>query len=75
MHLYYGTQSSKFGSEFVVLRVATELIISLRYKLCMFGISIERHTDVDCDNEPVYKNVLHVNLCLIKNIIQYDITE
>ena len=43
-------ESSTFGSEFVAKRVAPELIISLRYKLWMFGIPISVHVDVFCDN-------------------------
>ena len=47
---------STFGSEFVVLKTATEMIIALRYKLRMFGIPIEGPTNVMCDNESVYKS-------------------
>lgn len=50
-------ESSTFGAEFVALRIATELIISLRYKLRMFGIPIDGPASVFCDNESVYKNV------------------
>ena len=50
-------ESSTFGSEFVALRVASELIISLRYKLRMFGIPVLGEANVFCDNEAVYKNV------------------
>ena len=50
-------ESSTFGSEFVALRIATELVISLRYKLRMFGVPIDGPTNVFCDNEAVYKNV------------------
>ena len=49
-------ESSTFGSEFVALRIASELIISLRYKLRMFGIPITGPANVFCDNESVYKN-------------------
>lgn len=49
-------ESSTFGSEFVALRIASELIISLRYKLRMFGIPIDGECYVYCDNESVYKN-------------------
>ena len=49
-------ESSTFGSEFVALRVATELISSLRYKLRMFGIPIDGPANVFCDNESVWKN-------------------
>ena len=59
-------ESSTFGSEFVALRIATELIISLRYKLRMFGIPIDGHSNVFCDNEAVYKNVSHSDSLLKK---------
>jgi hypothetical protein len=49
-------ESSTFGSEFVALRIATELIISMRYKLRMFGVPLEGPSNVFCDNESVYKN-------------------
>ena len=46
-----------FGSEFVALRIATELLVSLRYKLRMFGIPIDGPADVFCDNYSVTNNV------------------
>ena len=49
-------ESSTFGSEFVALRIAAEQIISLRYKLRMFGIPVEGFANVFCDNESVFKN-------------------
>ena len=49
-------ESSTYSSEFVALRIAAEKIIALRYKLRMFGIPIEGHANVFCDNEAVYKN-------------------
>ena len=49
-------ETSTFGSEFVALRIATELVISLRYKLRMFGIPIMGEANMFCDNEAVYKN-------------------
>jgi hypothetical protein len=49
-------ESSSFGSEFVALRIATELIESLRYKLRMFGVPIEGTTNVYCDNKSVVTN-------------------
>ena len=33
-------ESSTFGSEFIALKIATELIEGLRYKLRMFGVPI-----------------------------------
>ena len=49
-------ESSTFGAEFVALRIAAEMIISLRYKLRMLGIPVPDHANVFCDNESVYKN-------------------
>ena len=49
-------ESSTFGSEFVALRIASELIISMRYKLRMLGIPINGPCMTYCDNESVYKN-------------------
>ena len=49
-------ESSTFSSEFVALRIATEKLISLRYKLRMFGIPLEGAANVFCDNEAVCKN-------------------
>lgn len=43
-------ETSTFGSEFVAMRIATELIESLRYKLRMFGIPIDGPANVMCDN-------------------------
>ena len=45
-------ESSTFGSEFVALRLAK----GLRYKLRIFGVSIDGTTSVMCDNQSVMKN-------------------
>jgi hypothetical protein len=49
-------ESSTFGSEFVALRVATEMCQALRYKLRMFGVAIDGPTSVMCDNKSVQTN-------------------
>ena len=49
-------ESSTFGSEIVALRLACKQIISLRYKLRMFGVPIDHYANVFCDNESVFKN-------------------
>ena len=59
-------ESSTFGAEFVALRIASELIISLRYKLRMFGIPIDGHANIFCDNESVYKNATFAESTLKK---------
>ena len=50
----------------MALRTATELIISLRYKLRMFGIPVMGYSNVFCDNESVYKNVAFAESTLRK---------
>ena len=49
-------ETSTFGSEFVALRIATEMIKGLRYKLRMMGIPLEGPANVLVDNETVMKN-------------------
>ena len=49
-------EASSFGSEFVALRAAKEMIVTLRYKLCMFGVAIDGPANVFCDNNGVVKN-------------------
>ena len=49
-------ESSTFGSEFVAMRVAVDLIEALQYKLRMFGIPLEGSTSVFCDNQGVVNN-------------------
>ena len=49
---------STFGAEYCAMRIATEMIESLRYKLRMFGIPINGPANVFCDNESVYKNTV-----------------
>jgi hypothetical protein len=49
-------ETSSFGSEFVALKVATEMLRGLRYKLRMMGISIAGPTYIYCDNNSVVIN-------------------
>jgi Reverse transcriptase (RNA-dependent DNA polymerase) len=49
-------ETSTFGSEFVALRIAVELIQALGYKLRMFGVPVVDATDVFCDNQAVVFN-------------------
>ena len=50
-------ESSIFGSKFIALRIATEMIKGLRYKLRMFGVSINGPAGVFCSNQLVVTNV------------------
>ena len=47
-------ESSTFGSEFVALRIMMELIVSLRYKFRMIGLTIEGAVDIFSDSESMY---------------------
>lgn len=49
-------ETSTFGSEYVALRIATELIIGLVYKLRMMGVPVEGPANVFVDNESVVKS-------------------
>ncbi len=49
-------ETSTFGSEFVAMRQAKEMIVALRYKLRMFGVGIRGPANVYCDNAGVVKN-------------------
>mmetsp|Transcript_10258 Transcript_10258/g.14495 ORF Transcript_10258/g.14495 Transcript_10258/m.14495 type:complete len:163 (+) Transcript_10258:3927-4415(+) len=59
-------KSSTFGSEYVALKIATELIEGLSYKLRMFGVPIESQARVLCDNELVVKSSTYVESALKK---------
>ena len=64
---------SSFGSEFVALQSARDMIVDLRYKLRMFGVTIWGLASVLCDNEAVVKNTSFRESTLSKrhNAINY----
>lgn len=49
-------ETSTFGSEFITMRIAVELIEAMRYKLYMFGVPIDGPANVFCDNKSVVTN-------------------
>jgi hypothetical protein len=49
-------ETSSFGSEFTAMRIAVELLISLRYKLRMFGVPLEGPVNTFCDDSSVVTN-------------------
>ena len=49
-------ESSTFGSEYIALRQAIDLIEAIRYKLRMMGVPLDDSTAVYCDNEAVVKS-------------------
>ena len=51
-----GVETSTFGSAFTAMNKSVDLIAALRYRLGMFGVPIDRSTDIFCENEAVYKN-------------------
>ena len=46
-------ESSTYGSEFVALRIATEMVSALKYKLRMLGIPLDEPAWGFCDNASV----------------------
>ena len=66
--------SLSFGSEFIALRIATEMIVGLRYKLRMIGVSINGPADVICDNQSVVTDVSIPSSALTRNKILFVIT-
>ena len=59
-------ESSTFGSEFIALKIATELIEGLRYKLQMFGVPLSGPARIFCDNKLVLINSSHPDSALKK---------
>ena len=59
-------ETSTYSSEMVALCIISEKIIDLRYKLRMFGITIDGYANVFCDNEAVYKSTSFVDSTLKK---------
>ena len=59
-------ETSTFGSEFVALRTAVEIIESLMYKLRMFGVRINGPCRVFCDNDSVVVSGSHADATLKK---------
>jgi hypothetical protein len=66
-------ETSTFGSEFIAMKTAIELIEALRYKLRMFGIPIVGAANIYCDNESVVHNTTKPESTLKKkhNAIAY----
>lgn len=49
-------ETSSFGSEFAAMKVATEQVVALRWKLRTFGVPIDGPAHVRCDNQSVVLN-------------------
>ena len=66
-------ESSTFGSEFVAMRIAKELISALRIKLKSFGVPLDGPVDIYCDNAGVCNNAMFPESTLSKkhNAINY----
>ena len=55
-----------FGSEFVALKIATKSIDGLKYKLRMFGVSLNGPSRIFCDSESVVITGIHPDSSLKK---------
>jgi len=49
-------EASSFGFEYIALRICTEMIEALRYKLRCFGVPVQGSSDILCDNQSVVTN-------------------
>lgn len=49
-------ESSTYGSEFVAMRIATEMLLALRTSLRMLGVPLDGPADVFCDNNSVVQS-------------------
>ena len=59
-------ESSTFSSEFIAMKTCMESIVSMRFKLRMFGIPITGPADVLCDNQSVVNNTTKIESVLNK---------
>ena len=68
-------ESSSFGSEFVAMRTARDMIVSLRHKLRAFGIPLKGPAHMFCDNQGVVNNTSMPQSTLTKrhNAINYHV--
>ena len=66
-------ETSTFGSEFVAMKIATEMVEGFRYRLRMMGVPIDGPVNTFCDNDSVVKNVTNPASTLAKkhNAIAY----
>ena len=47
-------ETSTFGFDFTVLKLAVKLVIELRYKMRMFGVPLKGPTDMFCEKKNYY---------------------
>ena len=59
-------EASTFGSEFTAMKNTVEIIEALRYKLCIFEVSIDGSKDIFCDKGVVCMNTTQPELTLSK---------
>jgi hypothetical protein len=66
-------KSSSFGSDFVALRAAKDVLVASQFKLRMLGAPIDGPASVFCDNHGVVKNMMIPESMLAKkhNAINY----
>ena len=62
-------ESSSFGSKFVTISAAKDILVALQYKLRMFGVPIDGPVNVFCDNNGVVKNTTIPESMLARNIM------
>ena len=48
---------SRFGSELIALKIATEMVEAIRYKLRTFGIPVDEPAEIFCNYQLVVNNL------------------
>ena len=62
-------QTSTFGTEFIAMKKAVEVIVMLRYYLRSMGVEVSQRTRLHVDNVSVYLNVANPASSLNKKAI------
>ena len=57
-------ESSTFGAEFIAMRILVDILTSFRYKLRMFGVTIDGPVNIFCDYEAAMKRIMIADLTL-----------
>ena len=68
-------ESSTFGSDFLAMRIAKDIIVALHLKIRTFGVPLDGPSNVLCDNQGVVNNTRlpQSTLGKKKNAVNYHV--
>ena len=67
-------EMSTFVSDFTALKLAVELAIALRYKLCMFGVPLEGPTEIFYEKKVSFQKHIHPRVRVAQETSQHHIS-